>query len=247
MANRKGFTILELLIVMVMLAVLASVITPQVLKSRTDETFLRKAQEEIEARLNAARWYYNDYGAWPGSAATLKAPVANSYNPAGTPYLSASVSEASPFGNDYAFTSDANTFSISVNVPPDLSTKLGSRLLSPVYTVLSATQTKVTTSVPKPGMELMLRNFQDIKYLNVVDPGSVVTKPTCYSGTSPLVYVMPSNFRGGTAGKAIIGVTSKAVDNGDGTWTVSADVKDIANTLYSDATAIKLLVISLCR
>lgn len=238
---------LEMLIVIFIMSIMASLLTPQIIKGRTDDTFLRKSQEEIEARLNAARWYYNDYGAWPGSANVLKAPTPNSYNPAGTPYLSPSAAEGSPFASDYTFSSDTNTFTVSVSVPNDLSSKLGSRLISPVYTADGATRTFVKSTVPKPGMELMLRNFQDIKYMSVVDPGAIITKPTCYSGTTASIYVMPSNFRGGTAGKAIIGVTSKAVDNGDGTWTVSADVKDVDNTLYSDGTAIKLLALSLCR
>lgn len=243
--DNKGFTVLEIIIVLFMLGVVATIVTPNVIKSRTDEVFIAKAQQEIEARLNAAKWYYNDYKDWPATAAVLKGPAANANNPSGTPYLPAA-SETSPFNTSYVFSNDINTFSISVNVPNDLANRLGSRLISPTYAV-SGSVTTVKTTIPKPGEEAALQNYEDVKYMSIVDPGTVVSKPTCAAGKTAYIYVAPTNFKGGTTGKAIIGATTKATDNGDGTWTVTGEVKDVDNTSFSDIDSLKLLTTVLCR
>ena len=238
---------LELILVMALTGILLAAMAPMLLKSKTDEKFLQKVQEEIESRQNAARWYYNDYNAWPGSAANLKAPVVNAYNPSGTPYLDPGCSEISAFGTNYVLSSTSNTFSVAVNAPADLAQRLGARLPNVVYTVVSASTTKVTTSVPKPGNELVEDNFQDIKLIGIYNPAAVIAKPTCSGGKTAYIYVSPTNMRTGTAGTPMIGVVSSATDNGDGTWTVNASVKDVYDTVYSDASSVKLEVISVCR
>ena len=118
---------LELILVMALTGILLAAMAPMMLKSKTDEKFLQKVQEEIESRQNAARWYYNDYNAWPGSAANLKAPVANAYNPSGTPYLDPGCSETSAFGTNYVLSSTSNTFSVAVNAPADLAAETRSK------------------------------------------------------------------------------------------------------------------------
>ena len=238
---------LELILVMALTGILLAAMAPMMLKSKTDEKFLQKVQEEIESRQNAARWYYNDYNAWPGSAANLKAPVPNTYNPAGTPYLDPGCSETSAFGTNYVFSSTSNTFTVSVDTPADLAARLGSRLPNAVYTTVSASVTNVATSVPKPGNELVQDNFQDIKVIGIYNPGAVITKPTCPAGKTADIYVSPTNMRTGTAGTAMTGAVSSATDNGNGTWTVNAQVKDVNNTVFNDSTAVKLQVISVCR
>ena len=101
--------------------------------------------------------------------------------------------------------------------------------------------------MPKPGNELVEDNFQDIKLIGIYNPGAVITKPTCTGGKTAHIYVSPTNMRTGTAGTPMIGVVSSATDNGDGTWTVNASVKDVYDTVYSDASSVKLEVISVCR
>lgn len=247
MGNNRGFTLLEIIIAMTILAILMTAFAPQIVKSKTDENIIAKAQMEVEARQNAARWFYNDYGFWPTNAGLLKAPVANVNNPAATPYLNPSSTEQSPFWSTYSFSVSSNTFAVNVIAPSDIAQRFGSRLVSPVYTAAGTGRTAVSSTVPKPGNELIANNFQDIKYMSIDNPGTIVTKPTCPTGKTAYIYVTPADFRGGTSGYAIIGATAKAVDNGNGTWTVQGEVKDINNTWFTDGTSIKLSVVALCR
>lgn len=241
----RGFTLLEIIMVIAIMSILAASVAPQMIKSKSDEIFLIKAQQEIEARQNAARWYYNDYGVWP-TIAQLKAPTPNTFNPTGSPYLNPSCSEASPFATSYVISSTITAFTVSVNVPSDLANRLMARLTSPSVSGSGATLT-VTSSVPRPGNELVAKNFQDIKYISMNNNGDIVTQPTCYSGATPYIDVLPANFVTGASGQPMTGFTSWATDNGNGTWTVYGQVRGSDNVLYSDSSSIKLQVIVVCR
>jgi len=83
----------------------------------------------------------------------------------------------------------------------------------------------------------------ELKYQSVCGPGTVVTKPTCSTG-DPYIFVFPVYMKGGitTSIYAMTGVTTFATDNGNGTWTVRAQVKDARDALWEDPLAIQTIV-----
>lgn len=102
--KRGGFTLVELLVVLVILGLLAGLVGPQVMKhvgaSRTRAAFLQI--EELGAALDA---YRLDMDAYPPTAAGLGAlvqrpPGAQKWN---GPYLRKSVLPKDPWGRDYRY------------------------------------------------------------------------------------------------------------------------------------------------
>lgn len=76
----------------------------------------------------------------------------------------------------------------------------------------------------------------------VRSPGDIVAKPVCTSGTA-YIFVYPVYMVGGITSNiyAITGISTFAVDNGNGTWTVRAQVKDARNSLWENPLAIKTI------
>lgn len=100
----RGFTLLELLVVLVILGLLASLVGPQVLKHlSTSKT--KTAQLQIEELGSALDLYRLEVGHYPSSAEGLDALIkrpANAPNWNG-PYLKKSVIRKDPWGNDYHY------------------------------------------------------------------------------------------------------------------------------------------------
>jgi len=107
--NRRtgsGFTLLELLVVLVILGLLASLVGPQVLRHvGTSKTKTAALQiQELGAALDL---YRLEVGRYPSTQEGLEALVskpsgANNWN---GPYLSKSVVRKDPWGNDYLYRS----------------------------------------------------------------------------------------------------------------------------------------------
>lgn len=68
--NRKGFSLLELLAVVVILGIIAAIVVPRVTVS--SDTAKQKVNDHTAATLNSAiERYYVDNGSWPADLSTL--------------------------------------------------------------------------------------------------------------------------------------------------------------------------------
>jgi len=83
--SRKGFTLVELLVVIVVLAVLAAIVLPKFVGAgtRSKESALRS---DLKLARNRVALFYNDTGAYPASLAALTATSApaSGFAPDGT-------------------------------------------------------------------------------------------------------------------------------------------------------------------
>lgn len=105
-AKRKiaGFTLLELLVVLVILGLLASLVGPQVLR-HVGSSKTKTAALQIQELGAALDLYRLEVGRYPTTQQGLEALV---QQPSGTtnwngPYLSKSVVRKDPWGNDYEY------------------------------------------------------------------------------------------------------------------------------------------------
>ena len=111
----SGFTLIEVMIVVVILAILAAVIVPR-LMGRPEEAKRTKAQVDIKAIEAALNLYKLDNGFYPttdqGLQALVTKPEAGNvprrWNPDG--YLE--TVPVDPWGNPYAFLSDGNAYTL---------------------------------------------------------------------------------------------------------------------------------------
>jgi general secretion pathway protein G len=106
----SGFSLIELMIVIVILGLLASVLVPKIM-DRPDEARVTKAQVDIRQLEFALKLYKLDNGKYPttdqGLKALIEKPEANpeprNYRDGG--YLDASEVPADPWGNEYVYRS----------------------------------------------------------------------------------------------------------------------------------------------
>ena len=104
-ARRSGFTLIEVLVVMIILTILAAVVVPRVI-GRTEDARRARAVSDIESFGTALDMYKTDNGEYPtteeGLQALRVAPTsAKSWN---GPYLKKALAP-DPWGNDYIYTS----------------------------------------------------------------------------------------------------------------------------------------------
>ena len=135
MTNKKGFTLIELSIVMAVLAILAGSITPIFIK-KIQVKAAEKTALEISAIEQGALAYYVANNAWPGNIQALQH----------TGYVNPSWNANNPWQNPYSVSSTQNSFTVSTTVPTEW-TSLVARDL-PTSSVL---QNSVSSTVPSPG------------------------------------------------------------------------------------------------
>lgn len=107
---RPGFTLIELMVVLVILGLLATFIGPQIM-SAPDKARVSKAINDIKALEQALDMYKIDNGFYPTTDQGLLAlvekpevdPIPNSWNPSG--YLKDPVVPKDPWGRDYIYRS----------------------------------------------------------------------------------------------------------------------------------------------
>ncbi|RLA51459.1 MAG: type II secretion system protein GspG [Gammaproteobacteria bacterium] len=102
----KGFTLLELLVVLVILGLLASLVGPQVIK-QIGGSKTKTAALQIEEFSTALDLFHLEVGRYPTTGEGLDALVEN---PSGVrfwngPYLKKKVIRQDPWGNDYVYRS----------------------------------------------------------------------------------------------------------------------------------------------
>jgi general secretion pathway protein G len=106
MQKQSGFTLIELMVVVVILALLATFVVPQIM-DRPEQARVVKAQQDIRSLESALKMYKLDNFAYPstdqGLEALVKKPDGNpkprNYNPKG--YLESLPQD--PWGNDYLY------------------------------------------------------------------------------------------------------------------------------------------------
>ncbi|WP_341502601.1 type II secretion system major pseudopilin GspG [Gallaecimonas sp. GXIMD4217] len=102
--KNNGFTLLELLVVLVILGLLASLVGPQVLK-QLGSSKTKTAALQIEELRSAVELYRLEVGRYPSSSEGLQALIDK---PAGAsnwngPYLTKKVIRKDPWGHDYHY------------------------------------------------------------------------------------------------------------------------------------------------
>ncbi|WKE65671.1 type II secretion system major pseudopilin GspG [Gallaecimonas kandeliae] len=102
--RRRGFTLLELLVVLVILGLLASLVGPQVLKQLSGSKTKTAALQINELR-SAVELFRLEVGRYPSNNEGLQAlverpPGATDWN---GPYLTKKVLRKDPWGNDYHY------------------------------------------------------------------------------------------------------------------------------------------------
>ena len=80
MNNQRGFSLIEIMVVVVILGILASIVVPKII-SRPDEARVVKAKQDILAIQNALDLYKLDNGVYPstdqGLMALVEKPTSN--------------------------------------------------------------------------------------------------------------------------------------------------------------------------
>ncbi|UCG99155.1 MAG: type II secretion system major pseudopilin GspG [Burkholderiales bacterium] len=104
----RGFTLIEIMVVITILGILAALIVPRVI-GRTDDARIAAAKQDIASLLQALKLYRLDNGAYPTTEQGLKAllakpetePLPQNWKQGG--YLERSTTPKDPWGNEYKF------------------------------------------------------------------------------------------------------------------------------------------------
>jgi len=108
--NRSGFTLIEIMVVIVILAMLAALVGPR-LMGRTDDAKVTDARVQIKNIETALKLYKLDNGSYPsteqGISALVSKPtvgvIPKTYKDGG--YLESKKVPSDPWGNDYLYVS----------------------------------------------------------------------------------------------------------------------------------------------
>ncbi len=109
-ARSRGFTLIEIMVVITILGILAALIVPRVV-GRTDDARITAAKTDISAILQALKVYRLDNGRYPTTEQGLRAllekpsiePVPNNWKSGG--YLERSSVPKDPWGKEYQYLS----------------------------------------------------------------------------------------------------------------------------------------------
>lgn len=109
---RKGFTLIELVVVILILAILAALIVPRVV-GRTDDAKRSKAASDISTLRGQVQIYKTDVGTFPESLLDLRTRPSEGADGWRGPYLDKEL-PTDPYGNeyDYQVSSDGEEFTI---------------------------------------------------------------------------------------------------------------------------------------
>lgn len=109
---RKGFTLIELVVVILILAILAALIVPRIV-GRSDDAQRAKALSDISTLRNQVQMFRTDVGSYPESLLDLRTQPSEGADGWRGPYLDKEL-PTDPWGNeyDYQVTSDGENFTI---------------------------------------------------------------------------------------------------------------------------------------
>jgi len=103
MHRKKGFTLVELLVVVLILGALAAIAVPRIIGGATNAT-INACKTNVDLINSQIELYYANEGDWPDSLSDLTSTDPNeSYFPDGVPEC--------PFGNDYTYSSTTHRVS----------------------------------------------------------------------------------------------------------------------------------------
>ncbi|KTD16105.1 GspG family T2SS major pseudopilin variant LspG [Legionella jordanis] len=104
MGKQSGFSLIEIMVVVVILGILASIVVPKII-SRPDEARVVKAKQDVLAIQNALDLYKLDNGVYPstdqGLVALVQKPTTNPVPRDWKQYLQALPKD--PWGRDYLY------------------------------------------------------------------------------------------------------------------------------------------------
>ena len=125
MHNNKGFSLIEIMVVVVILGILASIVVPKIM-NRPDEARMVKAKQDILAIQNALDLYKLDNGSYPttdqGLLALVEKPTTNPIPDNWKAYLQTVPKD--PWGRDYLYLnpgehSEVDVFTYGADGQPD--------------------------------------------------------------------------------------------------------------------------------
>ena len=104
MNKQRGFSLIEIMVVVVILGILASIVVPKIM-SRPDEARVIKAKQDVLAIQNAMDLYKLDNGVYPstdqGVIALVQKPTSNPMPRDWKPYLKSLPKD--PWGREYLY------------------------------------------------------------------------------------------------------------------------------------------------
>jgi general secretion pathway protein G len=104
--GERGFTLIEIMVVVIIIGLLAAVIVPSVMK-RVDDAKVAKAKEDIQSLETALTMYYMDNSKYPTNDQGLTALITQPTDPTIKNWKAGGYIERiskDPWGNDYVFT-----------------------------------------------------------------------------------------------------------------------------------------------
>ena len=124
MNHQRGFSLIEIMVVVVILGILASIVVPKII-NRPDEARVVKAKSDVLAIQNALDLYKLDNGFYPttdqGLAALVEKPTSNPEPANWKPYLKSVPKD--PWGREYIYLNpgqhgDVDIFTLGANGQP---------------------------------------------------------------------------------------------------------------------------------